>query len=97
MFNIDSRNNITLNAYDTAVIDFRLCGCKDKLQDGDIVTFHTKEPQEVTVNTFLDGVARIEIPSKEGEYKGKYCIRVQMKDGRKAVVIEGNYIRGNEC
>lgn len=97
MFNIDRRNNITLNAGDTGIINFNLCGCDDKLKDGDIVTFHNGDGQEVTVNTFVNGVARIAIPEKKGAFNGKYCIRVQMKDGRRSTVIEANYERRNDC
>ena len=97
MFSIDKRNNITLDAGDTGVINFSLCGCNDKLKDEDIVVFHNGDNQTVTVRTFTNGVARIEIPEKEGSFKGRYCIKVQMKDGRKSTVIEGKFERKDDC
>ena len=97
MFNVDGRNNITLDAGDTGVINFSLCGCADSLKDGDRVIFNNGDGQTVEVTTFNNGIARIEIPEKEGSFNGRYCIKVAMKDGRKSTVIEGRFTRRSNC
>ena len=95
MFLIDYRNNITLNVSDNGVIDFSLCGC-DKLDNGDTVTFKCAE-QTVIVDSFDNGVAKINIASKDRPLDGRYCIIVEMKDGRKETVVEGKFIRKGGC
>ena len=95
MFLIDYRNNITLNTGDNGVIDFSLCGC-DKLDNGDVVTFKCGE-QEVLVDSFENGVAKISIQSKEEPLDGRYCIIVKMKDGRNETVVEGKFVRKGGC
>ena len=95
MLVIDSRHNITLNTCDNGVIDFTLCGC-DKLVNGDRVCFKCKE-QDYTTEEFTNGVAKIQIDSKEEPFEGTYCIRVTKKDGRLETVISGKFVRKAVC
>ena len=103
MLRIDYRDNISLHIRDNAIINFSLCGCPDDaLKQGDIVFFHsaglTREPSnEITVDEFTDGIAKIHIPAYEEPYSGRYCIRVRKADGREETVIDGNFIRIGGC
>ena len=94
MLNIDNKHNITLNVGDNAVIDFRLCA--DELKTGDTVIFRTEE-QTQTVTEFTEGVAKIQIDSKENPIDSCYYIRVITQDGREETVINGLYKRMVAC
>ena len=95
MFNIDRRNNITLEAGDNAIIDVSLCGC-DCLTAGDVLTFECGE-QKVEVRDFIDGVAKVHLVDKFYPFEGTYCIYVEKADGRKAQIFSGKYIRQGGC
>ena len=94
MFQLDRRNNITLNTGDNAVIDFSLCG--ETLKDGDRVIFTCGE-QETVVTSFVQGVGKILIVEKDVPFEGTYCIQVIMADGRKSITNQGKYVRKGGC
>ena len=95
MFNIDRRYNITMEAGDNGILDLSLCGC-DQFEEGDYVVFRYPEG-EVRVDEFEYGIAKIMIPDSYYAVDGSYCIFVGKKDGRKAQVFSGKFIRKGGC
>ena len=94
MLLIDRYHNITLNAGDNAIFDFALCN--EQLKTGDKVIFKCPEvTKEIT--EFTEGKAKIYIEASDINIKGCYYIKVEMQDGRKEVIINGNYIRLGGC
>ena len=94
MLNIDNKHNITLNVGENGIIDFSLC--HEELKIGDKVIFKTQE-QTVEVTEFENGIAKIIIQEKDTPSDSCYYIKVEMKDGRKEIPINGKYKRMEEC